>query len=104
MERIYRAADLIEGELILGMLAAAGIEAELFNRHARGGMGDIPFPETWPEIWLTHPRDRDRARRLLDEYERPARGAGRRCGRCGEDNPAGFEICWQCGTALDPAH
>jgi len=100
VERFYRAGDLIEAELLLGLLGAAGIEARLFNSHARGGMGEIPFTETWPEIWLDDERDRERARRVLHEFQRPAPRGSRRCPSCGEENPAGFELCWQCGQTF----
>lgn len=102
MHRLYRAADLPEAHLILGMLAAAGIEARLGNQHARGGMGEIPFTETYPEIWVTEHTDLARARGIVQAYEHPAGPAKvRRCRACGEDNPGGFEICWQCATALE---
>jgi hypothetical protein len=100
MRRLYRAADLPEAQLLIGLLATAGIEARLFNRHARGALGDIPFPETYPEIWLAEARDLERARRILAQYERPT-AAETRCRACGEDNPGGFELCWRCGAALD---
>jgi hypothetical protein len=35
------------------------------------------------------------------EFERAPRvTASARCSGCGEDNPANFQVCWNCGAAL----
>lgn len=99
MLRLYQAANLPEAYLVLHRLERAGIEAQVFNEHAQGGMGEIPFTHVYPEIWLLDARDELRARSLLAEYEKAdAAGQPTPCSNCGEENPAGFEFCWQCGT------
>ena len=98
MLRLYQAANLPEAYLVLHRLERAGIEARVFNEHAQGGMGEIPFTHVYPEIWLLDERDESEARRLLAEYEQADRSARPTvCSNCGEENPAGFEVCWQCG-------
>lgn len=42
MQRIYEPQDLMEGELLLGMLASEGIEAYLTGRHLAGAVGELP--------------------------------------------------------------
>ena len=37
---------------------------------------------------------------LRDYHERGKRTGVVFCRACGEENPATFEICWACGTAL----
>jgi hypothetical protein len=49
------------------------------------------------------PADAERARGYIDEYLRSASGPSRRCGKCGEENPASFEVCWSCRAPLPPA-
>ncbi len=101
MQKFYKAANLQEAYLIRGMLSAAGIEVRIFNEHLVGGLGDLPFPEVYPELWLENETDVTRARRIMADYE--GRSAPRRavyCRSCGEENPGGFEICWHCGKAL----
>ncbi|HZX17881.1 MAG TPA: DUF2007 domain-containing protein [Pseudomonas sp.] len=42
MQRIYEPQDLMEGELLLAMLASEGIEAYLTGRHLAGAVGELP--------------------------------------------------------------
>ena len=101
MLRLCAAANLPEAHLLLHRLVHAGIEARVFNEHAQGGLGEIPFTHAYPEIWIMEPAQEARAREILAEFERgPAPSAPMRCVNCGETNPPGFEICWQCGQPL----
>ncbi len=42
MQRIYEPQDLLEAELLLGMLASEGVEAHLAGRHLLGAVGELP--------------------------------------------------------------
>lgn len=104
MLRLCTAANLPEAYLLLHRLTQAGIEARVFNEHAQGGLGEIPFVHAWPEIWLMEPAQEARARRILEEFESaPTTSKPARCAACAEINPAGFEICWRCGQPLPAA-
>jgi hypothetical protein len=99
--RIYSAANLPEAHLLMGLLADAGIRARVLNEYAQGGMGEIPFPNACPEVWIEREADRERALAVVRTYER--RGpdpAPRLCAHCGEENPGSFETCWRCGRSL----
>ena len=99
MIKAYTAANLQDAHILLGLLKMEGIEARILNANALGGVGEIPFTNAYPEIWLVHARDRERARGTFQAFERPACDAApARCPACGEDNPAGFEICWNCAA------
>lgn len=101
MERVYTAADLPEAHLILDMLQQARIAAHVFNENAQGGVGELPFTHTYPEVWIENESDKERARALIDQYERPLGDVGvKSCPECGEDSPANFELCWRCGETL----
>jgi putative signal transducing protein len=103
MIKAYTAANLQDAHILLGLLAASGIKARILNASAQGGLGEIPFTHAYPELWLDDARDAARARALIEEFERPARAEPpRRCPNCQEDNPARFEVCWKCGTAIAP--
>jgi hypothetical protein len=43
MQRIYDPENLMEGELLQGMLASEGIEAYLVGRDLLGGSGELPI-------------------------------------------------------------
>ncbi len=42
MRRIYEPRDLLEAEMLSGMLVAEGIEAFLAGSHLIGAMGELP--------------------------------------------------------------
>ena len=42
MQRVYEPQDLMEGELLLSMLASEGIEAHLVGRDLLGATGELP--------------------------------------------------------------
>lgn len=42
MQRIYEPQDLMEAELLLGMLASEGIDAYLTGQHLAGAVGELP--------------------------------------------------------------
>lgn len=101
MLRVYEAADLQEAHIVLGLLAQASIEARIFNQHARGGLGDIPFGETYPSIWIADERDQELARKIIDDYQsKPAVRSTVRCSGCGEESPSNFQVCWNCGAKV----
>ena len=101
MIKAYTAANLQDAHILLGLLHAAGIEARILNSNAQGGLGEIPFTHAYPEIWLVHARDLDRAGKLFESFERPPPASRpSRCAACGEENPTGFEICWNCSAPV----
>ncbi len=101
MVRLYSAANLPDAQILLDLLKAKGIPARIFNENAQGGLGEIPFTHTYPEIWLVDDRDVVRAQEVVTEFERSAEAEGtRRCPGCGEENPKNFQICWHCNRSL----
>jgi Putative prokaryotic signal transducing protein len=41
MQRIYEPGDLLEAEMLLGMLASEGVNAHLVGRHLLGAVGEL---------------------------------------------------------------
>lgn len=101
MLRLYRALDLPSAHLLAGLLRQAGIEARVLNENAQGGLGDIPFGEAYPEVWIMQDSDKPRALALVAQFEKaPKVSATVFCQTCAEENPANFELCWHCGAPL----
>ena len=98
MIRIYQAANLPQAHLVAGLLRQAGIDARVLKENAQGGLGDIPFGEAYPEVWIEHETDEVRAKEIVAEFESvPVEIASVACPVCGEENPGNFELCWKCG-------
>jgi len=101
MKRLYRASSLPDAHILRGLLEQSGIEVRVFNENAQSGVGQLPVSEAQPELWLVDERDLDRAQTLLREFESAPQVTGSvRCSQCAEDNPANFQVCWNCGAAL----
>jgi len=93
---------LPEAHLLRDLLDHAGIESYVFNENAQSGAGQLPVTETYPEVWIAEERDLVRAKSVVDQYETKVTQATSesQCTKCGELNPAVFELCWNCGAAL----
>ena len=66
MRRVYEPANLIEAQMLIGMLAGEGIRAHLNGGDLVGGMGDLPVMGL---LSLNVENDQaDQARRLIAEY------------------------------------
>lgn len=101
MKRVYTAGDLIDAQLLADSLAQERIGTHLFNASSVGAMGDIPFANTWPEVWIVDDRDSERAQALVQAHaSRRVSGGNVRCNGCGEESPSNFDSCWSCGELL----
>jgi hypothetical protein len=101
VKKLYRAANLPDAHILRGLLEQAGISVRVFNENAQSGVGQLPFTEAWPELWVTEERDLPRAREIVQAFESaPAVSGSLRCPGCAEDNPNTFQVCWNCGVAL----
>jgi hypothetical protein len=86
------------------LLAAEGIASEIRNEHLGGILGEMPFTDTWPQLWVVNDLDYERAKQLISDSvldESPADDW--RCGRCGEENEGQFAACWKCGAGVPTA-
>jgi hypothetical protein len=101
MFRFYIARARYDAFLIADRLNQAGIRAHVFNQHAQSIVGDVPPEVAQPQVWLEREADRERAQILLARLAEEAQLAGTRlCGDCGEESPANFDLCWNCGRAI----
>ncbi|MFN0053371.1 MAG: DUF2007 domain-containing protein [Planctomycetales bacterium] len=105
---VYSAGNVAEAQFLCDLLEEAGIRA----RSVGGLLANLPplGEDTMPRVWVFR-ADEDRARELIDEYERvhsaphsdqdtPA--ATWTCPTCGQDVDADFELCWNCQTPNKP--
>lgn len=90
---------------LANVLRAAGIACTVRNATLAGGIGDIPFLECSPQLWIDNDLDEAHARALLAEIEAGADETSRQtpwqC-RCGEAIEPQFGACWRCGGSRLP--
>lgn len=98
MKKLTTSDSLVTINHYKNILQSEGIECEIRNEHLGSILGEMPFPDVWPQLWVKNDLDYDRARQLLQadaQDESPANPW--RCKNCGEDNEGQFAACWNCG-------
>jgi hypothetical protein len=53
-----------------GVLESEGIEAFVKNEFLSGLAGEVPFMESWPEVWVVHDEESDHAQAIIADYNR----------------------------------
>lgn len=101
MKKLTSAESLILINHYRNLLEAEGIRTEIRNQHLGSIMGEVPFFETWPQLWVINDLDFDRAQQLLESADAEAPTEPWVCGNCGEQNEGQFSACWKCGTPVD---
>lgn len=99
MKRLLRCFDVIEAHHSANLLRAAGIVAEVRNTVLGGALGDIPFTEAGPEVWIDALQDEELAHAVLAAARNRPAEPGWHCSACDEDIEGQFAACWRCGAA-----
>jgi len=101
MKKLTSAESLITINHYKNLLASEGIPTEIRNQHLGSIMGEMPFFETWPQLWVVNDLDFDRATQLLESAEAESPRDPWKCAQCGEQNEGQFAVCWNCGASAD---
>jgi len=82
------------------LLESEGIPAFIRNEHLASIVGEMPFQEVWPQLWVRNDLDYDRAVQLIDQQEVVDESPSEPwcCEHCGTDNEGQFAACWKCGA------
>jgi cytochrome c556 len=100
VKRIYTGANRVDAFLLRDRLQHADIDAHVFNEHMESVSGEVPFGAAGPQVWVDD-ENVERANQVLVAFAAERQRVGSlRCVDCGEDNPATFELCWNCGRSL----
>jgi hypothetical protein len=81
------------------LLSREGIKCLVKNDRLSAGIGEIPFVECFPELWLIDDEVYPRARLLLDAWMAQTTGNEDEawiCSHCQEQVAQQFEACWNC--------
>jgi hypothetical protein len=99
VRKVHTAESILEVAHLRNLLEQAGIVCCVRNERLAGGLGEIPFVECWPELWVLRNGDALRARGLIDAFREAAPAPGApdwHCERCGESVEGQFDACWRC--------
>ncbi len=100
MKRVYLAANLMDAQIAVDVLAIQGIKTHIFNANAVGAVGELAAIQMWPEVWVDEDSDSEQARQLLQQLHATSSHGSKTCPHCGEENPENFLSCWNCNQAL----
>jgi hypothetical protein len=99
MLKVFSSNVISEAVLVQNALIRNGIDATTQNEYS--GRSAVPEFRPEAEIWITHDSDYESARKLVVEtlstLDSKADGPQWACSGCATENPASFELCWNCG-------
>lgn len=101
MIKVFASPTLAIVRLAHAALEANGIASQVRNERLGGAVGEIPWTEVWPELWIVDGGDETRARAVLRDFEGEADHDALpawTCPSCGELLEGQFGQCWSCGT------
>ena len=99
MKRLITHESLAHVGHLKNVLEQSGIACVIRNDQLSGGLGEIPFLDCLPELWVLRDQDLARAEALLAATQQTSEQRGDwRCGECNEINEGQFAVCWQCGA------
>ena len=98
MKLLLRCDHALQAAHYANALRAAGIDCEVRNTTLAGAIGEIPWLECAPQIWLRYALDEAIARELIAQLQRPVTGPEWICGNCAERSEPQFGSCWRCGA------
>jgi hypothetical protein len=86
--------------LMKDLLEQDGILCVIRNDSLSNLLGEIPFTNCYPELWVIHDQDYPKAKEVLDSWmNQPNQvAASWECPNCGEIIEGQFAACWKCGT------
>lgn len=97
MKRIATSESLAEIGHLRNMLEQQGIRCMIKNEQLSGALGEIPFLECLPELWLLDEDRVEEAQGIIDALRSESSTEPWRCAHCGETNEGQFARCWRCG-------
>ena len=91
-------------QMLKGLLDEVKIRCMIRNEYLSSAMGEMPFLETSPELWILKDEDYPRARQIIETWRttRIEIKDSWTCGHCGEIIEGQFTSCWQCGMDCKP--
>ncbi len=92
-----------QAELLRELLEKEGVGCVVRNGQLAAALGEIPFTECYPELWVVDDEVFPRASLLLNGWLKSAPETAEPwiCRACGETLEGQFGACWRCGQAKE---
>jgi len=96
--KLYTSSDSFLMQSVKSELDALAIPYMVKNEYASGAVGELPWQEAQPELWLLDESWAAKANSVVDALTNSdsSKQRGWHCNQCDEQNGAAFDVCWQC--------
>ena len=102
MIKVYEIFDVSRVGQMQSLLEANGIRTFIRNQYGSSVMGEVPFVEVVPQLFVLDDRDAHRAVEILQlDLPESSRREDWVCPECGVDVEGDFDRCWKCGLGRD---
>ena len=100
MIKVFEDFELSKVGQVQSVLEAAGVRTHLKNQYTSSVLGEIPFVEAMPELWILEDGDLLAARRIISEVLSASGGDEPEwtCAECGSAVDGVFARCWKCNA------
>ena len=108
MKKLFSSQNAFEIQAVRSELDALSIPYLVKNEFAGGAIGELPWQDTQPELWLVDDSWYARASKVIDTLfsdnseHAPLSHQDWVCNLCGEENGGAFEVCWHCEEGKRP--
>ena len=102
MIKVFENFDFSRVGQMQSLLESHGIATFIRNQYGSSVMGEVPFVEVVPQLFVLREADVARAIELL-KLDSPAATVGGDwvCPECGAEVEGNFRRCWNCGLERD---
>ena len=101
MKKLTSSESLVMINHWKNILESEGIACEIRNEHLGSVLGEVPFVEVWPQLWVINDLQFDRAQQLIsDDATAESPTEPWTCRYCSETNEGQFGACWNCGKPV----
>lgn len=100
MIKVYENFDFSRVGQMQSLLESHGISTFIRNQYGSSVMGEVPFVEVVPQLFVLRDGDAGRARDILENESPPLEVvADWTCPDCGAEVEGQFGSCWNCGAS-----
>ena len=102
MIKVFENFDFSRVGQMQSLLESHDIKTFIKNQYGSSVMGEVPFVEVVPELYVLAEKDLARAKQLL-QLDLPVEQSDENwvCAECGVDVEGTFARCWKCGTGQE---
>jgi hypothetical protein len=99
MKHVFTATTMsADQETLKSLLEKANIPCMIRNESLSMALGELPFTECSPEIWILNDEDYPRAKEIVDAWQNAeVETHDPWVCRCGQTIEGQFTSCWKCG-------